>query len=544
MNYRAGFTFIATAFLVILLSTPDSSQAQEIEVIVPINSNFGCGIDSDGTNMLLRFVRGTTEIRGYPPFPRILRNMRARIVTMRENRRAAVLNGERRKARRIRNRIQTRRALRQEVLACRNGEHQLPDEDTPDDNNPDENALRLNTGGSLVGAALTEDGISFSTEGINNLPGVRPDGELVTMVHSGSLPKVLHFTVLDGFLYLVFQDPVALSEDEEPCKFARFPVGKIHTGECIELGSEISSVLVDGNPGDVSKTDFVQGHAGDIYYKVYSDSDGSVLRKRSESGDKVNITNSNIEPFDFMIMSEGTIILSGRTTSNSSNWTRRIRPGDNLEIKTLVSGNNARSIREFPDGRAYLGIHDPTGVIAYNPDSDELDGLWISPDHENPEHPINAICASGTPPSHFCSSNGADILESHWTHDDRVYVLAGSGPFYNPMLYYPELEQVETIIPKAFKSCLVSSQLILAGLDENDRNVMTSYDIDAKTEKILIDPDEHDIEMYHVQCVADGSVLFEGLNFANNTQVTGSVDPEGQVKFHPIESKVQSLRTF
>lgn len=69
----------------------------------------------------------------------------------------------------------------------------------------------------------------------------------------------------------------------------------------------------------------------------------------------------------------------------------------------------------------------------------------------------------------------------------------------------------------------VLSNLILAGLDANDKNVRTLYDTTNNTE-LLLNGADHEIEVYNIRYSStSNSVIFDRPRFADNTYVVGTV---------------------
>ena len=119
---------------------------------------------------------------------------------------------------------------------------------------------------------------------------------------------------------------------------------------------------------------------------------------------------------------------------------------------------------------------------------------------------------------------GASIKGTYLTGDGKVFAVAGSGADGSLMQYYPDVRVPTTAVTKVSVAQSVITNLILAGRNQQDKNVLTLYNTSTGTERQLLGP-ENEIEIYHLNYVASGNkVLFDGLRFADNKYVLGQVD--------------------
>ena len=114
------------------------------------------------------------------------------------------------------------------------------------------------------------------------------------------------------------------------------------------------------------------------------------------------------------------------------------------------------------------------------------------------------------------------------------------------MRYYPLVDKPTTQVAKATMMQGVITNLILAGRDTNNKNIMTLLNTTNDQEQVLIGPD-NEIEIYHLNYVADGNkVMFDGLRFSDNTYVIGQVNlSTGQATYSPTgTSQLVDFSTF
>ena len=124
----------------------------------------------------------------------------------------------------------------------------------------------------------------------------------------------------------------------------------------------------------------------------------------------------------------------------------------------------------------------------------------------------------------FCTATGAFIQGLVTTVSGKVFAVAGQGAESNLMQYYPALASVTTAVKKIGVSQGVLNHVVLAGLNADDRYILTLYDTSNDTELQLLGPD-NEIEIYHLNYVATTNrIMFDGLRFSDNKYVIGQYD--------------------
>ena len=272
--------------------------------------------------------------------------------------------------------------------------------------------------------------------------------------------------------------------------------------------------------------------AGNIYYLGREQSGKLILRKYVSASDITDLINDNISIRHWHVKSNGTIILAGTTLSTSTSWLRRFTPGEGL--KNIAVPADVGWIKEFPDGRVYVGIwgaaplygvYRLTGDLAYIDNTAALipfiglknmAGVTYAPENDA------AALAQGLDPIYcagFANTAGTYLAGFDRTRDSKVFGLASSGTSKTIVRYYPNKPEIVlfNLVDRVtlFKQSL--GQLIVPGTRSGVNKLLVA-DLAAKTEINIM---YEDIEIYHLDILSDGSILFDGLKFANNKYVAG-----------------------
>ena len=91
------------------------------------------------------------------------------------------------------------------------------------------------------------------------------------------------------------------------------------------------------------------------------------------------------------------------------------------------------------------------------------------------------------------------------------------------MQYFPTVQVVPTVVKSVTSSLMAGSNIVVAGTNEAGRNVLTIFNPNANTETIVLDA-ENEVEIYSLAYSASQNrLLFSGLQFSNNSVVTGEI---------------------
>jgi hypothetical protein len=413
-------------------------------------------------------------------------------------------------------------------------------------------ALHFNLSGA-VGLAITGSADQRFRNASSNLMKVSEIGELEEVIDSGAANISKFLIAPNNKLYALFESRVNLvtgtvSYSEDGCLLAEVDT---ETGEptCVESQPNTQIFWETGSANAPIQFDA----DGAVYYVAWNWSTGVQIMRRYLDGEKVDLINDGMELLDFLVLGDKTIFLSGQSLSTRTSWVRRLSPEGSL--KNVVTSESSNFLRLFPDGNVYFGAwtDEGPGVDRYLVQEDRLDSMrWIGADWgQDARYHSDDFCMDeqfNYLQNGFCSYRGAYITDIHETLSNKVYAIAGSSWDGKkvPMQYYPEVQRVETVVHKTLVSQVILNHLLLAGLDQEDVNVMTLLDTSDGSEIQLIGA-ENEVEVYHANFSAgNGKIYFDGLRFADNTYVIGHVDMQSlQVTVSPTGgAQLVDFQTF
>jgi hypothetical protein len=414
-------------------------------------------------------------------------------------------------------------------------------------------AVGVASGTGLTGAATTRSGHTLRSAISSNLAVVDRAGHLRDAVTTGNVTVGQFLIAPSNKLYVLFNGRTLLNgggtTSENPCLLA---VIDRATGIPTCVDDSLSSI--NWNTGQGNGNPAIQfDDSGAVYYMGYT-TDGHMVLRRSSNGIRRDLVTDYASASDFVVLGDGTVVLSGSTYATGAQWLRRISPQDSLQtLKTAQSS----FLRKFPDGNVYFGAS--SNVLRYLPSTDALDPApWIGyptgsyyypePDPTAPHNDVSTLCGyySGQDNSAFCNSNGASVMKTFTTGDGKVFVINGWGPNGQLMQYYPSVVRPTTEVTKVSVAQGGSSSLVLSGLNAQDKNVTTLFDTTDGSERELIGPDP-ELEVYHVNYLPDSTtVMFDGLRFSDNSYILGTVDlTTGTVTAStPLAGKLTAFETF
>lgn len=373
----------------------------------------------------------------------------------------------------------------------------------------------------------------------SNLETVSAAGHMSDAVSSGTA-TISHFLIAPGGkLYVLFSQRTNLADTSAfsgaGCLLAQVDPAS-GTPTCID---QTLQWINWANSGPVEQSAAIQfDDSGAIYYSGTDSSGRTVLRKYA-GGVSTDLITDNVSLDHFLVLGDGTVVISGMTTSTSERWTRRISPSGALKSLRPTASN---FLARFPDGNVYMGMWNTgnLGVERYLPASDQVDPtFWIGGSvggNEPDTFDAPSICTAAHVVSNpFCSWYGSWVSWSFATSDGNEFVGA-SGLTTVPMEYYPTVRFLSSEVTNVTVALGVINQLVLAGLNSQSQHVLTLYNTSTDTEQELLGPDD-EIEIYHLSYVpGSNSVLFDGLRFSDNKYVIG----EYQLSTHTMNEVATS----
>ncbi|PTL58221.1 hypothetical protein [Paraconexibacter algicola] len=382
--------------------------------------------------------------------------------------------------------------------------------------------------------------------GVSNLAVVDGAGRLREALVSGTVQASRFLIAPNDRLFVLFVSPTPLAPDGPSCLLAE--VGR-QDGVPTCVDSTLASVWWDGYGGGGAPNPAVQfDDRGGVYY-LGGTVDGRTVLRRFSGGVRTDLITDNASVSDFLVLGDGTVLLTGSTSNTQAPWLRRIAPGGALRT---LRASAASFLRRFPDGNVYFGVSvtGDYGVRRYLASSDEVDPpLWIGPGREDglpPRNDSTSLCYDWVSNQGFCSSTGTWISKAFTTLQGKVFVIAGGGSTGQLVQYFPTLARPTTAVTKVAVAQGVLNHVVLSGVGAHERNVTTLYDTTDGSERVLIGPDA-EVEVYHLNYRADDNrILFDGLRFADNTYVLGQIDLDtGAVTTTATTARrLQAFQTF
>ncbi len=380
--------------------------------------------------------------------------------------------------------------------------------------------LALKSGGQ-ASSARARPGARTATVG-SNLQAIAPDGAITDAVASGAATVSKFLIAPNGKVYVLFSGQTNLT-DTSSCLLAEVaPASGLPV--CIDSTLQITWNTVNywGNPAAPA----VQfDAAGGIYY--LGQVSGKTVLRRYRDGVITDLVNDNITINDFMVLPEGSVIISGMTASTGVSWTRRLDAGGSLS--TLLP-NAASGLYRFSDGNVYMGSWNGpsySGVFRFLTGTSLMDPLpWTSyPAGVGSSHIDTSLACGGPKRQGFCNAQGAFSQAHFGMTDNKDFIIAGNrGQSPNLVQLYPTLSFPTITIENLSVAQQVGTGLILAGTNSSAKNIMTLYNTSNDVETPLLGAD-NEIEIYHINFAAgENKVLFDGLRFSDNKYVLGQVD--------------------
>jgi hypothetical protein len=373
----------------------------------------------------------------------------------------------------------------------------------------------------------------------SNLAVVLANGTVRDAITAGSASVRDVVVADDDTVFLAFNGTVQI--DGAACVLARVaPTSDVPT--CVD--SSLRSIWSSGAVLDLDEPIQRDG-AGAVYYAGQDAQDRLVLR-RWKDGATTDLITDNVWLTRFLVRPDGSVIVSGRTKSTGQGWTRRILPTGGLQ--TLAS-SDARFLATFPDGNLYVGLWDgyDMGVRRLIAGATSLDPtFWISGNVNGIDRPAvhdGALCNIPGSGGGYCTFPGDRFAT---TSSGEVYGVNTVGQATSLMQVFPTLASVPSAVTSPTRIRAVGDALYVAGRNASNQHVLVRRDTTTDLESELIAP-ANELEVYHLgYSSATNSVLFDGLRFADNRYVLGSIDlVTGAVTISlALDAKWDDFQTF
>lgn len=382
----------------------------------------------------------------------------------------------------------------------------------------------------VVGLALPATGATGS-----GLLAVNRDGTVIDAVQTGTANVRDFYSAPNNKFYVVFNTAIPLYTGGPNCILAEVDAD---SGNPVCVDPQMTSVTtlfgmglfygMTGGNGPIQFDD-----AGNIYYVgVASQVGGPVsltLRKRV-NGVVSTLIADNIQIRDFVVLGNGSVLVSGSTSSTMTSWVRKVSPSGALT--NISSTTTSTFMKKFADGNIYLGFNSSNlrGVRRFLAGSESMDPTWWIAGYGNTSstYQTGAVCWNNdrTRYEGFCYGDGGFISAAFNVGTEKTIVVAGlrGQGGTTLMQYYPTVDPIVTSVRTVTLAQMVGRKLIVAGTTADEVNTLVVLDLDTYQETVLIDS-SNQTEVYNMSYIAaTNKIMFNGLRFADNTYVVGEVD--------------------
>ncbi len=392
--------------------------------------------------------------------------------------------------------------------------------------------LALKSGGQ-ASSALARPGAHTATVG-SNLQAIAPDGAITDAVASGVAAVSKFLIAPNGKVYVLFSSRTNLADTSLGAAFggAGCLLAEVDAASGLPVCIDNTLQSITWNQTASSANPAIQfDAAGGIYY--VGQVSGKTVLRRYRDGAITDLVNDNISIGNFLVLPDGSVIISGTTMSTAQEWVRRVTPNGGIQTVFVGPSGGLSSLHLYPDGNVYFGVWggDAFGIKRYLTNAGQVDSrYWISGNVNGLQRSAYfniddlGLCAVPGRES-FCGMYGIAVRDLITTSDGKIFGSAGHRTQAGLLTqYYPTVDFPTTIVKNVTLAQGAGTKLILAGMDASSGNTMTLYDTSDSSETTLLGAD-NEIEIYHVNFAAgENKVLFDGLRFADNKYVLGQVD--------------------
>jgi hypothetical protein len=370
-----------------------------------------------------------------------------------------------------------------------------------------------------------------SSQSGSKLLAVSTTGAVSDAISSGTAVVRDFYSAPNGNVYIVFESKVALTTGGTTCLLA---VVDVSTGVPTCVDSTLDSVKWGlGSNGDGNSPIQIDS-SGAVYYAGQVGS-SAVLRK-AKSGVITDLINDNVTLQDFIVQSDGTVIVVGQTTSSQVRWLRRIAVSGGLKNLTI---GQVQSLWKFADGKVYAGLwYNPDfGWKRYSTDLDALeDKYWITGNTngvtrdgffkiDGTDGLSDCSGANNSKNASFCGPYGTIVKTIFNILGQKTFGIAsGAGGGSQLWQYYPTVEKTNvSAISSVTLAQQVITMMILSGTSSTGSNILSLYDTSSKQETVVMDG-SNEVEIYSMSySQKKNAVMFSGLRFSDNKFVVGEV---------------------
>jgi len=384
-----------------------------------------------------------------------------------------------------------------------------------------------------------------SKTGASGLYAVRSDGSAIDAVRSGSADIQDFYIAPNSRYYVVFKSPIALVENGPVCVLAEVDAD---TGNPRCVDYKLASVtnagysLVRNSNNNAIQFD----DAGNIYYMgfLYSSDDlctpsSSVATwcerswrptlRKAVGGNVRSLISDFVDQFNFVVVGDGSVVLTGSTNSTGANWTRRISVTDS--VMNIDATTRASFLQRFADGNIYYGLFTGTGsgirrmltsTATVDPKwwiSNQFSGMGSQVESHFPQH---ALCSQASTFGSMCAGYDLRSVMNFGTSQTLAISSSMMGKAQLVQMY-PSPQMVTTSITNVTVAEKAGDLVALAGTTDGGVNSLILLNPGTLQETVLMN-DTNQVEIYSLAYVSSTrKLMFNGLDFATNRYVMGEV---------------------
>ena len=384
---------------------------------------------------------------------------------------------------------------------------------------------------NYVGLAIASGSVSSSefgnlSTGSTELVAIDESGNQAPVFAPGLYPVSRFLIAPNSKVYLLFSRPVDLDDPTDQGLSGGTLLAELDSvsGELSAVISDLQSVSWNNYSSTYRNSPIQFDSEGRLYVMGEATGGNRVLRRVGTDGSQ-DLVNDNIRIDDFLVMEDGTVIMTGSTASSGQYWIRQLSPSGSL-ANIDVSNTHGVSIfmKRFPNGRLHFGRWGADfGVFTLKEDLTGFEERpWIS------GTAINSVTYEPHNDIENIPSNDGGWWFSHPGSFFETVSGVLFGIAYNGAIteYYPDPTSAVSISIDEVASVVgVLDQLIIAGTN-GLQNTLVLYNTTTKSETDLLG--DRNIEVYDVNFVAQtNTIMFSGLDFAVNQRVVGRIPLTG-----------------
>jgi hypothetical protein len=251
--------------------------------------------------------------------------------------------------------------------------------------------------------------------------------------------------------------------------------------------------------------------------------------RKAVGGNVRSLISDFVDQFNFVVVGDGSVVLTGSTNSTGANWTRRISVTDS--VMNIDATTRASFLQRFADGNIYYGLNTGTGsgirrmltsTATVDPKwwiSNQFSGMGSPVESHFPQH---ALCSQASTFGSMCAGYDLRSVMNFGTSQTLAISSSMMGKAQLVQMY-PSPQMVTTSITNVTVAEKAGDLVALAGTTDGGVNSLILLNPGTLQETVLMN-DTNQVEIYSLAYVSSTrKLMFNGLDFATNRYVMGEV---------------------